>query len=726
MPRESFPWEASPGLYIMSLSVHGLVRGTDLELGRDADTGGQVLYVLDQARILAKQPEVQLVEVLTRQVWDKRVDESYSQPREGLGTGARILRLPFGPKRYLRKESLWPYLPSMVDQIMRLVRARGRAPDLIHGHYADAGFVGAQVAKILGVPFLFTGHSLGRVKKVHLLGQGHSPDTLEERYNLAQRIEAEEGALETATLVIASTRQEVREQYELYDHYQPDRKVVIPPGVDLSRFSPPGEAEDSGAIAMEVERFLADPGKPLIMAMARADERKNFTTLVEAFGRNPALREKANLLLVMGNREDIRKMPAGARRVLTDILILIDRYDLYGSVAYPKEHGPADGPSLYRMAAASRGVFVNPALTEPFGLTLIEAAASGLPIVATNDGGPQDIVDTCENGLLVDPQDAEAMGQKLLEALEDPDRWQSWSEKGVQGVHRGFSWESHARRYLEEVTIALGKHHTDDDVQSPSRRHRLPLLDRILVTDVDDTLTGDTEALDAFLETLEEGGDSVGFAVATGRSLPWALEILQELGLKTPDILISATGTEIHYGASLVRDTSWRRQIAYRWEPERVRESLSVLAGVSIAEEECMTPFRLRFRLDFPEAPNLAQIRRNLRRNGLHVSVTLDHEVDLDITPVRASPGLAIRFISHKWNLPLDRILGAWDSGNEAYMLSVETFCVVVGNHTPELEEIRGRPRVYFARDNHAWGVLEGIRHYDFFGSIQIPDEDND
>ena len=45
MPRESFPWESSPGLYIMSLSVHGLVRGTDLELGRDADTGGQVLYV---------------------------------------------------------------------------------------------------------------------------------------------------------------------------------------------------------------------------------------------------------------------------------------------------------------------------------------------------------------------------------------------------------------------------------------------------------------------------------------------------------------------------------------------------------------------------------------------------------------------------------------------------------------------------------------------------------
>jgi len=82
-------------------------------------------------------------------------------------------------------------------------------------------------------------------------------------------------------------------------------------------------------------------------------------------------------------------------------------------------HLPDEVPKLYRAAAASGGAFVNPALTEPFGLTLLEAAASGLPIVATNDGGPRDITANCHNGLLIDPLDqsgivGQFLGQKSV------------------------------------------------------------------------------------------------------------------------------------------------------------------------------------------------------------------------------------------------------------------------------------------------------------------------
>ena len=91
----------SQGLYILSLTIHGLVRATEIELGRDADTGGQVSYVVDQARALAHHPDVERVDVVTRLIQDRRVDESYSRPFEPIYNGAQIVRIPFGPRRYL-------------------------------------------------------------------------------------------------------------------------------------------------------------------------------------------------------------------------------------------------------------------------------------------------------------------------------------------------------------------------------------------------------------------------------------------------------------------------------------------------------------------------------------------------------------------------------------------------------------------------------------------------
>ena len=352
---------AAPGkreLYVLSLTVHGLVRADNIELGRDADTGGQVSYVIDQARALALHPEVERVDVVTRAISDKRVDESYSRPFESICPGAQIVRIPFGPRRYLRKETLWPHLDSLLDQLTRYVRGQERTPDLIHGHYADAGYVGARLAKLLGVPFVFTGHSLGRVKKLRLESKGEAS---EQRYQFTSRIEAEERALETAALVIASTTQEVREQYELYDHYQPDRMKVIPPGVDLSRFSPPGPSWEPPAITQELRRFLRDPDKPMVLALARADERKNFEGLLRAFGETEGLRDIANLVIIAGNRDDITDMGPMPRRVLTQILTLIDRYDLYGSVSLSRnDHEWADVPELYRLAAQDEGLVRQP------------------------------------------------------------------------------------------------------------------------------------------------------------------------------------------------------------------------------------------------------------------------------------------------------------------------------------------------------------------------------
>ena len=414
----SFPFSRSGKLKITLISLHGLIRAHEPELGRDADTGGQVKYVLELARELAARTNVREVELLTRQIVDPKVDDDYARLEEPISDKAKIVRIPFGPKRYMRKESLWPYIEMFIDQTLQHFKRTG-VPDIIHGHYADAGLAGAQLARLLHVPYVFTGHSLGRVKRQRLSLGKANPESLEKKYKFTTRIEAEEIALETASMVVTSTSQEVQQQYELYDHYVPSRMEVIPPGVDLSCFSPVQDDWQSPQIAEELARFLRDPQKPMILAMARPDERKNLETLVRVYGESEQLQNLANLVMIMGTREDLRELPKGQQQVINNVLYLIDRYDLYGKVAYPKTHAPDDVPELYRLAASTKGVFVNPALTEPFGLTLLEAGATGLPIVATDDGGPRDIIANCRNGLLVDPLDEEAIERALLRALTE-------------------------------------------------------------------------------------------------------------------------------------------------------------------------------------------------------------------------------------------------------------------------------------------------------------------
>ena len=706
----------SPGLYLVLISLHGLIRGEDLELGRDADTGGQTKYVVELARALAEAGGVDRVDLMTRLVDDSKVSPDYAVADEPIAENAHIIRIPFGPKRYIRKEQFWPWLSCFVDGALQHFRKIGRTPDIVHGHYADAGFVAADLASLLHIPMAFTGHSLGQEKKRRLLDGGMKPGTVESRFSINDRIEAEEKSLSNAALVIASTTQEADTQYASYDHFRRTRVAVIPPGVDLSRFQPPKRLSNQPDVYHRIAKFLRDPKKPWILALSRPDERKNIHTLLDAYGESSELQHRANLVVVAGNRDDIQQMERGPRGVLTDLLLRIDRHALYGRIAYPKAHKPEEVPDIYRAAARTRGVFVNPALTEPFGLTLLEAAGSGLPVVATDDGGPRDILARCRNGLLVDPLDKEKMAAALLEALSDPGRWRRWSASGLRAAHKHYTWSGHARQYIREIKKIIGRRRRTKLQLSKSR---LPSVDRILVSDIDNTLLGDEQALAALKDLLDERGGSTAFAVATGRRIKSAVKVIRETGAPEPDFWISSVGSEIHYGKQLTPESDWARNIHYRWDPHAVREALRDTPGLKLQPKIDQREFKVSYFIDPRKSPTPVEIEKALREIGLRGKVIFSHGQFLDILPVRASKGLAIRYVAHRWGIPMERVLVAGDSGNDEEMLAGMSLGVVVANYSEELEKLRRMERIHFSSKEFAWGIIEGIEHYDFLGDIR-------
>jgi sucrose-phosphate synthase len=658
--------------------------------------------------------------LLTRLLRDPEVSPDYAEPAETLGPRAELVRVEAGPDGYVRKEELWDHLDSFADNAIAWLRAQARLPDLIHGHYADAGYAGLRMASQLGVPLVFTGHSLGRVKRRRLLASGVKNDVIEARYNMARRIDAEEDTLAAARLVVASTANEVEDQYALYDYYQPERMSVIPPGTDLARFFPPDGSETEHPLAADVRRFLREPDKPLILALSRADERKNIATLVAAYGESKALQESANLLIVAGNRDDIRELDSGTRSVWTGLLHTIDQYDLYGRVAYPKHHQADDVPAIYRLAAASGGVFVNPALTEPFGLTLLEAAASGLPIVATEDGGPQDIVANCRNGLLVDPLDTEAITDALLRLLHEPELRRRCIEDGIHGVSAHYSWEAHAGNYLARVVPLVRE--TAPVAPAPHLFRRKLYYDRALFTDLDQNLLGDPESLPELVRLVRENRKCAAFGIATGRTLESALKALKRHGIPQPDVLITSVGTEIHYSPQLTADASWARHIDYMWNPVAIHRVLDELPGLKRQQKRLQSRFKISYFYDAAKAPSLEEIHRLLRQNEQTVNTVLSFGQFLDVLPARASKGFALRWFADQWGIPLEHILVAGGSGSDEDMMRGNTLGVVVANrHQEELSELVDLEHVYFAHRPFAAGILEAVEHYDFYRECRVP-----
>lgn len=231
----------------------------------------------------------------------------------------------------------------------------------------------------------------------------------------------------------------------------------------------------------------------------------------------------------------------------------------------------------------------------------------------------------------------------------------------------------------------------------------------LLVSDVDDTLTGDDEALGRLAAAWEQASGTL--TVVYNSSRPCA-SIRQTIaggrGLPMPDIIIGALGTEIEDGRTGQRLAGYEDLLTLHWEREEVDALARSLGFVSHAAEY-QTPLKASYDVD-GEA-DYHRFLDGLAKRGLRAKVVFSNRIKLDVVPEAAGKGRAIRYLAGRLDVADDHVVVAGDSGNDIDMFVAPFRGIVVGNADADLRALRG-DTIYFAGGYHAAGVLEGLRHW--------------
>ena len=485
---------------VVILSPHGYFGQANV-LGRP-DTGGQVVYILDQVHALEREMKQRLEEqgidiepkvlIVSRLIPDAD-DTSCDQPVENVAgtSNARILRVPFRNKsgeiipHWISRFEIWPYLEQFTEEVQReLVAEVGGRPDLIIGNYSDGNLVASLLSQRLGVTQCNVAHALEKTKYLYSDLYWQEND---EHYHFSCQFTADLIAMNAADFIITSTYQEIAGnensigQYEsheaftmpgLYrvvhgiDVYDP-KFNVISPGADADVYFPFSEKKRrlkhyhdkikdliyGDVQTQDIRGVLEDRDKPLIFTMARMDYIKNITGLVKWYGESEKLRHLANMFVISGHVNPDDSSDIEERRQIEYMHELMTDYELDGQVRWSKmQTEKTFNGEIYRFIADKRGAFVQPALFEAFGLTVIEAMATGLPTFATRFGGPLEIIEDSISGFHIDPNHGAEASQKMVDFFsrcrKDKNYWKEISDNSLQRIADRYTWEKYADRLM--------------------------------------------------------------------------------------------------------------------------------------------------------------------------------------------------------------------------------------------------------------------------------------
>lgn len=508
---------------IAVISPHGYFAQENV-LGRP-DTGGQVVYILDQVKALEQEMRDRLDEqgleinpeivVLTRLI--PEADETTCDQRIEQIAGTRnsyILRVPFRSgegdiiPQWISRFEIWPYLERYAaDAAKELLLELGGRPDLIIGNYSDGNLVASLMSHKLGVTQCNIAHALEKAKYLYsdLYWQQNDP-----HYHFSCQFTADLIAMNAADFIITSTYQEIAGtdenpgQYESYmtftmpnlyrvihgiDAYDPKFNIVSPgaapdiyfPAEETSRrfndLHPEIEELIYGDLRPDESRgILSDRSKPVILTMARLDRIKNLTGLARLYGRNPELRKQANLLIIGGYINPDHSTDAEEIEQIHLMHNLFNEFQLDENVRWLGVHlDKKVSGELYRYVADGQGVFVQPALFEAFGLTVIEAMGSGLPTFATCFGGPMEIIENGISGFHINPNNEDSIGELLVgfftRCEKEPEYWGKIAQGGIDRVEAKYTWKLYAKRMMTFARIYGFWRYVSDLERMETRRY---------------------------------------------------------------------------------------------------------------------------------------------------------------------------------------------------------------------------------------------------------------
>ncbi|MFW8595507.1 HAD-IIB family hydrolase [Cribrihabitans neustonicus] len=673
-------------MHILHIALGGCLTAPLVRYGITEDTGGHIAYVLGAAYAQAARQDVTQVDIVTRAFRGAGFDPIHSCPLQKVAAKINIRRLSGRTPAYAAKEALTAEMPALREAFLAELRGMARKPDVIHAHFADAAELAAAARAVFGIPFVYTPHSLAIGKKDHA---GAKEDLA-----FLTRIAQETAALRHADATIVSSRDEAERQVVAYDAGAEALVHQIAPGVTRL----PGTADEGTADAEAlIAPFLDQPEKPMVLAIARPVRRKNLGLLAAAYAASPALHQRANLVILAGQQVDGIATAAESRAVLEELHAAAALPEVQGRIALPAEHGPEIVHQMYRLAAKRRGVFVNPALHEPFGLTLLEAAVHGLPVVATREGGPSDIVGRLQNGRLADPGDAVRLAAAAAELLQDREAWDKASRNGL-AAREVYNWDNWAAGAMRTYRL----------VSAPLRAIARPAAP-MLISDLDNTLTGCRKGTRAFSDWLTRSG--MRFAIATGRSITQARRVLAEWDLPEPEAFITAVGTEIHVrgrSGRLQLCKSFARRINADWQRSALEAEIRKLGAKWQPDIE-----QRRWKLSlFGSAKEAERLRAAFHDADLSAKVVHSHGNLIDVIPVQAGKDRAASCLADELGIARNALIAAGDSGNDSDLLRNCRRAILVANAAPEIARLAELPNVYWSHKRHAQGVLEGLSRW--------------